>query len=101
MKTSLFIGGAFLTFALTAATGLRLAQAENCQDVLDNNVYRCQVKSDFDTPFEDCFRFTSPGVQSDKFDLFVDGLGIVQGCSCKAGGSFNTPDFDASKEFQC
>jgi hypothetical protein len=101
MKTSLFIGGAFLTFVLTAATGLRLAQAENCQDVLDNNVYRCQVKSDFDTPFEDCFRFTSPGVQSDKFDLFVDGLGIVQGCSCKAGGSFNTPDFGASKEFQC
>ncbi len=101
MRKSLLVGGAFLAFVLTAASGSRLARAENCQTVLGNSVYRCQVKSDFDTPFEDCFRFISPGVQSDKFDLFVDGLGIVQGCSCRAGGSFNTPDFGGSKEFQC
>ncbi len=101
MRKSLLVGGAFLAFVLTAASGSCLARAENCQTVLGNNVYRCQVKSDFDTPFEDCFRFTSPGVQSDKFDLFVDGLGIVQGCSCKAAGSSNTPSFGTSKEFQC
>ena len=90
-----------MVFALTTASGVRLAQAENCEEVLDNNVYRCQVKSDFGTAFEDCFSFISPGDRSDKFDLFVDGLGQVLGCSCRASGSFNSPAFDASKEFQC
>ena len=101
MRKSLFVGGAFLAFALTIAAGVRLAQAEDCQEVLGNNVYRCHVKSDFGTEFSDCFRFFSPGFLSGKFDLFVDGLGEDQGCSCKTSGSFNTPDFDGSKEFQC
>jgi hypothetical protein len=101
MKKSLFVGSVFLAFALTAATGLRPSQAEDCQDVLDNNVYSCQVKADFGNEFSDCFRFFSPGTQSDKFDLFVEGLGQIQGCSCKASGSFGTPDFNASKEFEC
>jgi|SRR5262245_8907110 len=101
MKKSLFVGSVFLAFALTTASGLPLAHAENCQDVLDNNVYSCQVKADFGNEFSDCFRFFSPGTQSDKFDLFVEGLGQVQGCSCKASGSFGTPDFNASKEFEC
>jgi len=101
MRKSLFVGGAFLAFALTTASGLRSARAEDCQEVLGNNTYHCRVKSNFGSEFEDCFRFTSPGDQSDNFDLFVDGLGQVQGCSCKASGSFNSPDFNASKEFEC
>ncbi len=101
MRNSLFVGGAFVAFALTFAAGIHLARAENCQDVLGNNVYSCDVKSEFGDEFSDCFRFTSPGTQSDKFDLFVDRLGHVQGCSCKAAGSFSTPDFNGSKEFAC
>ena len=101
MRKSLFVGGAFLALALSAVSGLPSAQAEDCQQVVDNNVYRCHVKSDFGDEFSDCFRFTSPGTQSYKFDLFVDRLGHIQGCSCRASGSFNTPDFNASKEFAC
>ena len=101
MKRSRCTLAVLTALLLATVAGSGIAQAENCKDVLNNNVYRCQVRSDFDTLFEDCFRFISPGVQSDEFDLFVAGLGLVQGCSCRAAGSFNTPDFGASKEFQC
>jgi hypothetical protein len=101
MRKSLLVGGACLALTLSAVSGLRLAHAEDCQDVLDNNVYLCHVKSDFGSEFTDCYRFTSPGTQSYKFDLYADVLGQVQGCSCKAAGSFGTPDFNGSKEFEC
>lgn len=34
--------------------------AAGCQDLLDNNVYHCQIKSDVPETFEGCFRFTPP-----------------------------------------
>jgi len=76
--------------------------ARNCQRLLDNHVYRCQVKASFGGKFTDCLRFTSPGAQSTKFDLSADRLpGQVLGCACRAGGSFARPQFNASNDYSC
>ena len=107
MRKSVFTVGLLLAFVLSFSVVSAHddkdddRKEKNCQDLLDNNVYRCQVKSDFDTAFEDCFRFTSPGVQSQDFDLFTDGLGEVLGCECKAKGSFKNPRFNKSNDFHC
>jgi hypothetical protein len=77
------------------------AGRQNCQDLLDNIAYLCRVKSDFGTPFEDCFQFTSPGNQSLDFDLSIAGLGEILSCDCKAGGSFARPQFSESRDFHC
>ncbi len=100
MKTA--ISAVALLTSLVTMTASATFAATPCDDLLDNNVYRCHIKADFlPDPFDDCFRFTSPGVQSEDFDLFVDGLGIVQGCDCSATGSFSKPKFGAAKEFHC
>jgi hypothetical protein len=93
-------------FALTcsAATALLLtlgvdsSQAENCQDLLTNNRYRCHINGGANL-IELCFQFISPGTQSPKFDVVIDGPAI--GCTCKATGKVEDPDLDASKEFFC
>jgi hypothetical protein len=46
-----------------------------------------------------CFQFISPGTQSPKFDVVIDGPAI--GCTCKAEGKVEDPALDASKEFFC
>jgi hypothetical protein len=73
----------------------------NCQDLLDSDTYRCRVKSDDEDRFTDCFRFASPGTQSEDFDLFSDVLGGVVACDCKATGTFAAPNFGAANSFHC
>jgi hypothetical protein len=100
-STGMLFGLALSTvpFATTAA---QTAEAQrNCEDVLNSNVYRCEVKSSFGTQFTDCFRFTSPGFQSQHFDLFPDLLGEVLGCECKARGTFENPQFNESRFWHC
>ena len=89
-----------LTVAVSAATQDSWRK-ETCQEALNNNVYHCKVKSDIGTAFEDCFRFTSPGVFSEDFDLHIDGFGGLA-CECKAEGSLRRPKFEQSdEEFHC
>jgi hypothetical protein len=95
-----------LTGAIIAATLLVVLpalQAEaDCQDRLDNRVYRCSVKSDAGSSFNECFRFTSPGNQSENFDLALDGLdGTAMSCDCQAEGNFSNPEFGEADSFHC
>lgn len=74
----------------------------SCGDRLANQVYRCQTRTESGATFEDCFRFTSPGQVSDKFDLAVDGLeGAILGCTCKAKGTPKKARFNALPVFVC
>lgn len=85
-----------------APTGIeRAAAGAPCGGGLGNNVYRCTVRPEAGDPFDDCFRFVSPGDVSDHFDLLPDQLGIVLGCTCKVGGSAKRPRFDSSPAFEC
>ena len=76
-------------------------EKQNCQELLDNRAYRCEVKADFGPTFTDCFQFISPGQQSLDFDLAIAGLGQTLSCACKAGGSFRRPQFAAARDFHC
>jgi hypothetical protein len=88
---------ALLAFLLTTAIGLTQAAPLNCQDLLDANVYSCDVQTSFGGQFHDCFRFSSS-----PFALTVDGLfGQVEFCGCGARRSSRNPDFGASKDFEC
>lgn len=103
MRKSLCTVGSLMALLLTVAVSSAAADGrkDTCQEALNNNVYHCKVKSDFGTSFEDCFRFTSPGVFSEDFDLHVDGFGDLA-CECKAEGSFRRPKFEKSEdEFHC
>ena len=94
MRTFALTVGMLMALLVALTLGSNMAQAATtCEMVLDNNAYRCQVKPEGGGAFEDCFRFTSPGVQSIHFDLNVDGLGIPLGCNCKAKGNINDPQF--------
>jgi len=88
------------TVALLLGLGVSSSQAEDCQDILANNLYRCQVNAEVLGPFESCYQFVSPGTLSPKFDLVIDGTGHF-GCTCKAKGKVDDPHFNASKEFFC
>ncbi len=103
MRTLLLPLVFLLRLLLSAPTRSSTVQAETCQDLLDNNVHRCQVKGDFfDGAFEECFRFTTPGVRSENFDLALDlGPGVILSCDCQAKGGFKNPRFSAAKEFHC
>jgi hypothetical protein len=90
-----------LAAAVAILTARGAARAATCADFLASNVYTCHIKSDFGSDFTDCFRFTSPGVVSENFDLAVDGLGQTLGCDCQTGGSVATPKFGNSKGFHC
>jgi hypothetical protein len=93
--------GMLLGLALSIVPFATAVAQRNCEDVLNSNVYRCEVKSSFGTQFPDCLRFTSPGFQSQHFDLFPDELGEVLGCECKARGTFNNPRFNESRSWHC
>lgn len=100
MKRTLFIPAVSLTLLLGATVGPGLALPNECGERLANNRYRCTVKDELGTPpFEMCLQFISPGVESAKFDLLVNGGSF--GCSCKAGRGFSNPDFTGAKEFLC
>lgn len=100
--TKSFLSFAVLALALFTFAGL--GHAATCEDLLGNNVYRCEgIGEGSFEPFDECFRFnsTAPTV-SDKFDLTVDGLGgETLACSCKATGKVTNPAWDQSKEWVC
>jgi hypothetical protein len=98
MKKSLFTFDAVVALLLTVGVGS--SRAKNCQDLLDNNLYRCQFNSESSGPGEGCVQAVSPGSVSSKFDLVFGGV-TFNGCSCKAKGSVDKPQFNASKEFVC
>ncbi len=92
--------GALLLLASAAGSGSVFGQT--CMNQLGNEVYFCHVKSDMGTDFDDCFRFTAPGLLSyDGMDLYIDGLGDTLGCKCTTKGTFVDPDFNASAKFEC
>jgi hypothetical protein len=91
MKYSLTVS---LALALAVMAGAQTAQA-NCEELLDNNHYRCQVQSDQGDAFEDCFIFSSPGNVSSQFDLFPVVLDKTLGCGCKAKGNDKFHEADA------
>lgn len=74
--------------------------ASNCEEILGDNLYRCQVKQEAGAQFENCSQFVSSGGKSSKFDLVIDGA-FTFGCTCRAKGSIKKPKFNASKEFLC
>jgi len=77
-------------------------ESENCQSHLGNHSYLCHVKSSFGSDFTDTFAFTSPGIQSSRFDLEVAGIpDTTFGCACVPGGGFADPSFDDSFVFHC
>jgi len=99
-----FLATAALTFTLVAIAAVPMAQALNCQDLLANNRYRCQIKTELGSQFEACFQFISPGGLSSKFDMSVDGgpaFFTTLECECKAKSDFNNPKFNQSTEFLC
>jgi hypothetical protein len=73
----------------------------NCQDLLGNRTFECVVKDDDGDQFDDCFTFTTPGEQSEDFDLFSADLSGVLSCDCKATGKFSAPNFGESNSFHC
>jgi hypothetical protein len=98
--TKLLFVFAVLGLASVTFAGIGNA-AGNCEDLLGDNIYRCEVKDESGTlRDQDCFRFNSAPTISQDFDLNVD-LGGAFGCSCRFTGSFNTPTADASKEWIC
>jgi hypothetical protein len=97
MTKSLFTFGMLVALLLSLNVGA--SQAQTCQDILDNNRYRCQFSEESAAPFEGCFQFnSSTPTLSDKFDV---NFGVTHGCTCKAKGRVAEPDFNASKEFLC
>lgn len=94
----------FTVMGLALLTFTGLCHAANCEELLGNNVYRCEAigENSIGPPFNECFRFnsTAPTV-SNNFDLTVDGLGDTLGCSCKATGKVARPAWDQSKEWVC
>lgn len=93
---------AFGSMAVGLLLGLSVgsSQAANCQEILGNNLYRCQANSETSGPFEVCVQFFSPGTVSTKFDLMF-GSAARYGCTCLAKGKVDAPDFGVSKEFLC
>jgi hypothetical protein len=99
-----FFAFAALTCALITLAAVPVARAQNCQDLLANNRYRCQVKTELGSQFAACFQFKSPGNLSSKFDMSVDGgpdFGTTLECECKAKSDFGDPKFNQSTEFLC
>jgi hypothetical protein len=85
-----------------ALVGAAAKAGATCGDRVANKVYRCTVTMEgAGGPFTDCFRFTSPGTVSDKFDLATDQLGTTLGCTCKAKGKPAKPKFGTAPAFEC
>jgi hypothetical protein len=97
MIRSQFTFGVLAVLLLSLSIGS--SEAQTCQDILDNNRYRCQFSEEGAAPFGGCFQFNSSSpTLSDKFDVQ---FGVTHGCTCKAKGGVAKPDFNASKEFLC
>jgi hypothetical protein len=113
------VTGVFILTAFFAFVGFNnLAVAGNCEDLLDNNAYRCFFKGADEVygdvngyEFETCVQFVSPGMYSQHFDAYLYPAAeyfesmpmevVPMACECKAGGSFRNPKFHASNWFHC
>lgn len=87
----------------SSATDVRAAakRGKGCADRLANQVYSCTVAAEGGGTFQDCLRFSAPGVVSDEFDLTTDAQSLTLGCTCKAKGSSKKPKFGALPIFVC
>jgi hypothetical protein len=96
--------GAALTGSTAVALLLVLAMgssgAQDCQTILDQNLYRCRFNQEGVGRSEGCVQFSAPGSQSAPFDLTVVD-GDTYGCTCRATGTVAKPSFNASREFLC
>lgn len=101
-KKILFILTVLATPLFIFGTDSRLVHAADCQSLLANNRYRCQVKSELGFQGELCFQSVSPGSVSSKFDLQPTAFfATTLGCMCTATKTFNAPGFNSSKGFLC
>lgn len=108
MRVHILALAIMIAIVIGLAPGYDIAHAEGlqgvkrtCQDLLDNNTYRCMVKDETGKEFEDCLRFVSPGNESEDFDMFSDKFGGAFGCECKPTGSFFHPNWGQSRAFYC
>ena len=96
--------GAALTWstavALLLVLGVGSSEAQNCQAILDQNLYRCRFNQQSVGRSEGCVQFSSPGPQLAPFQLVIID-GDTYGCTCKATGTVAKPNFNASREFLC
>jgi hypothetical protein len=91
MKRAIF-GAIIGILAATAAhAGPYTGGAARCPSLLGSEVYRCGVRGEDGSQFDDCFRFATPGVVSGKFEFVSDRLGNAVGCTCKPAGQSFTP----------
>ncbi|MGH8656468.1 MAG: hypothetical protein ACREYE_31675 [Gammaproteobacteria bacterium] len=118
MEKSLLIRNALVALLVIVGIGSSRADsdfngAQNCQDRLDNNLYRCRGNNTIVGEAEVCLQFKSPGMMlssrmTSQFDLdeqlnFLgpDVMTISYGCVCSPVG-VRSPEFNASKKkFLC
>ena len=98
MRYLSILGGLVLTLAV--AGGVPVAQAAaNCEDLLDNNAYGCEITTQEGDVFHDCFIFNTEDPVVGDFDLFVEGLQEEPlGCSCETK---KANKFKQTKSFAC
>ena len=99
MRYLSILGGLVLTLAVVGRVSMAQAGA-NCEDLLDNNAYFCQVTPEIgsDFTFGDCFLFNTASPVLGDFDLTVAGLGETLGCSCETK---KATKFKQTKSFLC
>jgi hypothetical protein len=109
MEKSLLVRNALVAlFVIVAVASSHASSAQNCEDVLNNNRYRCQGNNTFVGPAEVCIEFRSPGEISSQFDMLEDlnfvgpaVLTVSYGCVCNPVG-VHSPEFNASHtDFLC
>jgi len=100
MKKSAVTCGAVV--ALLLILGVGSSRAQNCQDLLDNKLYRCQFKDEDGVTGEFCLQAVSPGGIGSKFDLEFGGVfSTTHECTCKGSDKFSDPEFNTSRGFLC
>jgi hypothetical protein len=89
-----------LAAALCCATDA-VARRPACPDAFGSIVYRCTVRGEDGTSFDDCYRFAPGGDVFPKFQFASDQLGTTVGCTCQARGTPAKPVFGRSADFSC
>ena len=98
MTYRMIISGLVLTLAVAGSAPLVQAK-KNCEDLLDNNAYRCEITTQEGDVFHDCFVFNSADPVVGDFDLVVEGLQEEPlGCSCETK---KAKKFKQTKSFAC
>jgi len=90
-----------LAAALAALASDVTAKQPACPGAFGSIVYRCAVRGEDGTSFEDCYRFAPGGDVSSKFQFASDQLGSTVGCTCDARGRPAKPVFGGSADFTC